>query len=190
MHRVLRPGGQAIMSFSNRCFPSKAVKMWLNQDDEGRQKIVASYFHYAPFAGWENVMAIDLQASHARKLLAEASSPLSPLSPLSCTWCLQCAHRRRAHGRQQVRGVCLTSGHFSAASCRLGTRCLSCEPTRGRRRWATNQGWSGIVDNSAAVSLSQRTKSSHVNISSTFQVRFRRFSTFSSTIDDRDVICI
>ena len=189
MHRVLRPGGQAIMSFSNRCFPSKAVKMWLNQDDEGRQKIVASYFHYAPFAGWENVMAIDLQASHARKLLAEASSPLSPLSPLSCTWCLQCAHRRRAHARQQVRGACLTSGHFSAASCRLGTRCLSCEPTRGRRRWATNQGWSGIVDNSAAVSLSANQVFSRKHFQYVSR-RFRRFSTFSLTIDDRDVICI
>lgn len=62
MHRVLRPGGQAIMSFSNRCFPSKAVKMWLNADDERRQKIVASYYHYAPSGGWENIMAIDLQA--------------------------------------------------------------------------------------------------------------------------------
>lgn len=25
MHRVLKPGGQAIMSFSNRCFPTKGV---------------------------------------------------------------------------------------------------------------------------------------------------------------------
>lgn len=25
MHRVLRPGGKAIMSFSNRCFPTKAI---------------------------------------------------------------------------------------------------------------------------------------------------------------------
>jgi SAM-dependent methyltransferase len=29
MHRVLRPGGAAIMSFSNRCFPTKAVKVCL-----------------------------------------------------------------------------------------------------------------------------------------------------------------
>lgn len=25
MHRVLKPGGQAIMSFSNRCFPTKGA---------------------------------------------------------------------------------------------------------------------------------------------------------------------
>ena len=27
MYRVLRPGGKALVSFSNRCFPSKAVAM-------------------------------------------------------------------------------------------------------------------------------------------------------------------
>jgi ubiquinone/menaquinone biosynthesis C-methylase UbiE len=26
MHRVLKPGGQAIMSFSNRCFPTKGAR--------------------------------------------------------------------------------------------------------------------------------------------------------------------
>ena len=29
MHRVLKPGGQAIMSFSNRCFPTKGVNILL-----------------------------------------------------------------------------------------------------------------------------------------------------------------
>ena len=48
MHRVLEPGGQAIMSFSNRCFPTKAVSMWLAQGDEGRRKIVGSYFALSP----------------------------------------------------------------------------------------------------------------------------------------------
>ena len=28
MHRVLKPGGKAIMSFSNRCFPTKAIALW------------------------------------------------------------------------------------------------------------------------------------------------------------------
>lgn len=28
MHRCLKPGGLAIMSFSNRCFPTKAIAMW------------------------------------------------------------------------------------------------------------------------------------------------------------------
>ena len=29
VYRILRPGGVALMSFSNRCFPTKAVAMWL-----------------------------------------------------------------------------------------------------------------------------------------------------------------
>ena len=29
MHRVLKPGGQAIMSFSNRCFPTKGLTILL-----------------------------------------------------------------------------------------------------------------------------------------------------------------
>lgn len=63
MHRVLRPGGVAIMSFSNRCFPTKAVKIWLDADDEERKRIVASYFWYAPRDGWADIMAIDLKPS-------------------------------------------------------------------------------------------------------------------------------
>ena len=27
MHRILRPGGISLMSFSNRCFPTKAIAM-------------------------------------------------------------------------------------------------------------------------------------------------------------------
>jgi SAM-dependent methyltransferase len=59
MHRVLRPGGVALLSFSNRCFPMKAVAMWLQADDIGRLTIVASYFHYS--AKWESIEALDLK---------------------------------------------------------------------------------------------------------------------------------
>eukprot|EP00871_Galdieria_phlegrea_P005773 jgi/Galph1/683/GphlegSOOS_G5349.1 len=33
IRRVLRPGGVAYISFSNRCFPTKAVSLWLSTDD-------------------------------------------------------------------------------------------------------------------------------------------------------------
>jgi SAM-dependent methyltransferase len=59
MHRVLRPGGVALMSFSNRCFPTKAIAMWLQADDIGRLTIVASYFHYS--AAWNSIEALDLK---------------------------------------------------------------------------------------------------------------------------------
>ena len=33
MHRCLKPGGKAIMSFSNRCFPTKAITIWTQTGD-------------------------------------------------------------------------------------------------------------------------------------------------------------
>lgn len=42
--RVLRPGGQFVVTFSNRCFPTKAIKGWLANDDHGRLSIVRTYF--------------------------------------------------------------------------------------------------------------------------------------------------
>ncbi len=41
--RVLRPGGVLVITFSNRCFPSKAIYGWLSTDDDGRCSIVAEY---------------------------------------------------------------------------------------------------------------------------------------------------
>jgi SAM-dependent methyltransferase len=42
--RVLRPGGRFVVTFSNRCFPSKAILGWLASDDHGRLAIVQRYF--------------------------------------------------------------------------------------------------------------------------------------------------
>jgi len=48
MHRVLKPGGAAFMSFSNRCFPTKAISIWSATGDLDHIWIVGSYFHYTP----------------------------------------------------------------------------------------------------------------------------------------------
>lgn len=45
--RVLRPGGVFACVFSNRCFPTKAIRGWLSTDDAGRCHIVATYFRSA-----------------------------------------------------------------------------------------------------------------------------------------------
>lgn len=45
--RVLRPGGVVALTFSDRCFPTKAVHGWLATDDEGRCAIVAEYLRRA-----------------------------------------------------------------------------------------------------------------------------------------------
>jgi len=45
--RVLRPGGLAIVAFSNRCFLSKLVALWSTGDPDDRVEVAANYFHFA-----------------------------------------------------------------------------------------------------------------------------------------------
>lgn len=45
--RVLRPGAPFVVTYSNRCFPTKAIRAWLTTDDAGRVAIVRSYFERA-----------------------------------------------------------------------------------------------------------------------------------------------
>ena len=48
--RVLRPGGPLVVSFSNRCFWTKAVAIWRAFDDDGHAKLVENYLRRAGFA--------------------------------------------------------------------------------------------------------------------------------------------
>ncbi|CAJ1414103.1 unnamed protein product [Effrenium voratum] len=45
--RVLKVGGMVLLSTSNRCFPSKAVNIWLQTGDMEHVLIYGSYMHYA-----------------------------------------------------------------------------------------------------------------------------------------------
>ena len=47
--RILRPGAPFIVSFSNRCFPTKAVAIWRSLDDHGRIALVRLYLQRAGF---------------------------------------------------------------------------------------------------------------------------------------------
>jgi SAM-dependent methyltransferase len=61
--RVLRPGAPLVITFSNRCFPTKAIACWRMLDDEGHVQLVGHYlaeagnwrdprcFHHCPRAG-------------------------------------------------------------------------------------------------------------------------------------------
>jgi hypothetical protein len=49
--RVLRPGGPVVVSFSNRCFPTKAVALWLGTSDDQHREIVRLYLDRAGFTG-------------------------------------------------------------------------------------------------------------------------------------------
>ena len=47
VRRVLRPGGRCICTFSNRCFPTKAIRGWLMLDESQRIGLVSLYFGLA-----------------------------------------------------------------------------------------------------------------------------------------------
>ncbi|KAJ4953078.1 hypothetical protein NE237_029910 [Protea cynaroides] len=64
MCRVLKPGGLAIMSFSNRCFWTKAISIWTSTGDADHVLIVGSYFHYA--GGFEPPQAVDISPNPGR----------------------------------------------------------------------------------------------------------------------------
>jgi len=47
--RVLRPGAPLVISFSNRCFWTKAVAIWRALDDDGHAHLVEHYLRHAGF---------------------------------------------------------------------------------------------------------------------------------------------
>ena len=53
--RVVRPGGRFVTTFSNRCFPTKAIRGWLSSSDEQHCEIVSEYFRRA--GGWRAPVA-------------------------------------------------------------------------------------------------------------------------------------
>ena len=72
--RVLRPEGVFVCTFSNRCFPTKAINGWLSTDDRGHCAIVATYFAETPGFGPPEV---------------RLENPSAPGDPLFAVW----AHR-------------------------------------------------------------------------------------------------
>ena len=49
VRRVLRPGAPFVVSFSNRCFPTKAVAIWQAFSGPDQQRLVAAYMRAAGF---------------------------------------------------------------------------------------------------------------------------------------------
>jgi Methyltransferase domain len=49
VRRVLRPGAPLVISFSNRCFWTKAVAIWRALDDDGHARLVKRYLGHAGF---------------------------------------------------------------------------------------------------------------------------------------------
>ena len=55
--RVVRVGGPIVITFSDRCFPTKAVFAWLASNDTGRKRLVADWL--AESGRWERVETFD-----------------------------------------------------------------------------------------------------------------------------------
>src|SRR5215468_4578419 len=45
--RIVQPGGPLVITFSNRCFPTKAIAAWLELDDIGHVGLVQEFLRHA-----------------------------------------------------------------------------------------------------------------------------------------------
>jgi len=70
MHRVLRPGGMALVAFSHRCFIEKCVHEWVKEinDGEGHAHLICRYFQYGPRGGWVQLSSSDVSPRHGDPL--------------------------------------------------------------------------------------------------------------------------
>jgi SAM-dependent methyltransferase len=50
IHRVSRPGSPLVVTFSNRCFPTKAVYIWQRLGGPDQQQLVGAYMREAGFS--------------------------------------------------------------------------------------------------------------------------------------------
>lgn len=75
--RVLKPGGIFVVSFSNRCFPTKAIAIWLQMSDTEHIDLVKQYFEKS--ADWVKLQAEALNTSKTGKndplYIVEAKKP-------------------------------------------------------------------------------------------------------------------
>jgi SAM-dependent methyltransferase len=55
--RVLTPGAPLVVTFSNRCFPTKAVGVWQALDDAGHAELVSRYLQAA--GNWSDPQSLD-----------------------------------------------------------------------------------------------------------------------------------
>ena len=64
--RVLKVGAPVVITFSNRCFPTKAVAVWHQLDDRGHMKLVERYLEEA--GNFRNIRSLDRSP---RRLLSD-----------------------------------------------------------------------------------------------------------------------
>ncbi len=62
--RVLRPHAPLVITFSNRCFPTKAVAIWQSLDDRGHGRLVGCYLEEA--GNWNRIEILDRSPKQRR----------------------------------------------------------------------------------------------------------------------------
>jgi len=72
IHRILKPGGIAIISFSNRMFFQKAIQIWRDSSEASRLELVKSYFQSVPGFSTPEVIARTSQAPQFLQWLGAA----------------------------------------------------------------------------------------------------------------------
>lgn len=73
VRRVLRPGGPFLVSYSNRCFPTKAVAIWRSLDQRGHASLIHRYMAGAGFGEIEaRVLANGMHGDPLVAVIGEA----------------------------------------------------------------------------------------------------------------------
>ena len=72
--RIVKPGGVLVITFSNRCFPTKVVGPWLDLDDDGRLDFVASRVRAA--GNWVDIVTLDRSPPYGDPLFAVVAQRL------------------------------------------------------------------------------------------------------------------
>lgn len=70
LRHKMRKDGVVHLVISNRCFPTKAVKRWLQVDEDERLAMVGDFLW---FSGWRNVEIVDLKALDKETQSGEAT---------------------------------------------------------------------------------------------------------------------
>lgn len=73
VRRVLKPGAPFIVSYSNRCFPTKAVAIWRSLDQRGHASLIHRYMTAAGFSEMRaHVLANGMHGDPLVAVVAEA----------------------------------------------------------------------------------------------------------------------
>jgi len=76
IHRILKPGGMAIVSFSNRMFFQKAIQAWRDGSEASRVALVQSYFQTVPgFTAPEAIARLSQLPSFLQRLGVPSGDP-------------------------------------------------------------------------------------------------------------------